>query len=54
MGLLRIAMAVLVLAVAAGRVVAMLPPETFRDPLFVEEDTSHDGGGSEGEYTEFA
>ena len=46
--------ALLMLAVAAGSVVAMLPPETFKDPIFASSDSSSDDGGSDREYTEFA
>lgn len=52
MRVLRITMLVLVLAMAFGRVVAMLPPETFKDPIFALQDDS--GDDSDAEYTEFA
>lgn len=49
-----IAVTLVVLALAAIRTVAMLPPETFKEPIFASEDGGGDGGGYEGEATDFA
>lgn len=46
-------MLVLVLGIVAVRSAGMLPPETFKDPIFAAEDTSGDGGSSS-EHTDFA
>lgn len=50
---LRIMMLLLALASVLGSSVAMLPPETFRDPIFASQG---DSGGDDGDsgYTEFA
>ena len=50
----RIAMLVLVMAMAVGRAVAMLPPETFKDPIFALQDDSGDDSGGDAGYTMFA
>lgn len=46
-------MLVLVLGIVVIRSVGMLPPETFRDPIFAAGDTSGDDGSSS-EHTDFA
>lgn len=45
--------AVLVLVVAALNTVAMLPPETFKDPIFAAKDAEGNDGATS-EHTEFA
>ena len=47
----KIAMLVLVMAMALGRVVAMLPPETFKEPIFASAD---EGSDDDSGYSEFA
>ncbi|MFH0799212.1 MAG: hypothetical protein V2A66_03415 [Pseudomonadota bacterium] len=55
MKVVRITMLVLALAMAVGSVLAMLPPDTFKDPIFASQDGSGDSGGSDsGGVTEFA
>jgi len=49
---LRMAMLVFLLAQALAVCVAMLPPETFREPIFASQDSGGDDGDSG--YTEFA
>lgn len=55
MKVLKLIMLVLVVAVALGKAVNMLPPETYREPIFVGNDQSDDGDDSgPREYTVFA
>lgn len=53
MKFMKLAMLVLVLAMAVGRAVAMLPPETFKDPIFAFQNAS-ESEESDGGYSEFA
>ena len=53
MKFVKLAMLVLVLAMAVGRAVAMLPPETFKDPIFALQNESG-SEDSDGGYSEFA
>ena len=47
---MRIALLFVLLAAAVGHSVAMLPPDTFKEPIFAAQD----GDDGAGEHTEFA
>lgn len=52
MKVLKITLLVLIGLVVLGKAVSMLPPETFKDPIFAEQDSGD--GGSIKEPSDFA